>query len=208
MKAVSKFILVSLFVIGLTGLTHLFITLPFMEGKDIASLGQILSAVTAAIAVFYAIISYKDHLLEKKNNLLCLYNKRYTEDKSVEKVVRWMLSTAKMDENGGIVGHDPSKEVKDVEKPDVYDKEMFMRFFEELNIQIDNHLLNEDNTLQLFAEYALIFDEYPSFRKDITDYDNEGAWTYFHSFIRKIKRAKSINEALNRTKKEALSQTL
>jgi hypothetical protein len=187
MKTARNTLVAVVFVIILLWIINEVIGLLQMKDDEVSALGGMLSGITAAIGVFYAILQYRSYQDSRKTELLCTYNQRYAADKSIEKVIKWILKTAKLDENGKIVGKDPNT-VLGVEIPDIYDKEMFMRFFEELNVQINKGLLQKEDTLRLFAAYALIFDEYSSFREDITDYDDRTVWSNYHDFIEKNKK--------------------
>lgn len=200
MKTFRNAILVIVFVAAITGVTNIIMSFSVFKDVDFSALGDMLSGVAAAIAVFYAIVQYKSYLEDRKTKTLNEFNQRYVSDESIEKVIRWMVANAKYDENGRIVGKDPEK--NEGEMPSIYDKEMFMRFFEELNILINKGLLNEKDTLKMFAYYALVFDEYPSFREDIRDYDNKKQWYDFHQFIFKTGQAKNLQEAVDKLKEE------
>ena len=202
MKIAKTVFIVLLFVIGLTIITYYTCSFFFKEKIDVSNLGEMLSGITAAIAAFYVMIQYQSYLKDKKNNQLSIYNKRFAEDKYIAKVTKWMINSAKYDENGRIVGKNKEKIIKEEETPDTYDKEMFMRFFEELNVQINNHLLNEEDTLRLFAYYALVFDEYKSFREEITDYDKDDLWMNFHKFIDRTKQTRLTLDVIESIKKE------
>lgn len=163
----------------------------FVSDKDKASsFGDFLSGITSVIVVFYIIVQYESYLRDKKTTTLNEFNQRYITDKNVEKVVKWMLANALCDENGRIVGKDPKKNEGD--EPSIYEKENFMRFFEELNILIEKGLLKEEDALRLFAYYALVFDEYPSFRENIKDYNDPVLWYNFHQFITRSKITKNF----------------
>lgn len=82
-----------------------------------------------------------------------------------------MLKVAKLDNNGEIVGAHPNSIL--INKPNIIEKEMFMRFFEEIYLHIKEDNLDKESVFRLFAYYALKFDEHPEFRLDITDYKNE-----------------------------------
>ena len=81
-----------------------------------------------------------------------------------------MLKVAILDEHGNIVGADPLRLFC---KPGVNEKEMFMRFFEELYLHINNNSIDKKQACLLFSYYAIKFDEYRDFRLDITDYKSE-----------------------------------
>lgn len=171
------------------------------ENKNYSLLAGIGTFVSTLVAGLYAIYEYDNHKKEVQTNLLCQYNQRYSSDKNIRRVLKWMLKVAEI-ENGEIIG------VKEIENNDswTYEKEMFMRFFEELNKRIDNNDINERDVYDLFSYYALKFDEFYGFRADITDYKNEkeilemseedrviyqDPWSNFRSFIDKMKKEES-----------------
>lgn len=173
--------------------------------QSFAELGSFLVALSGGL---YAIHQYSNHLEEEKRKVLCEYNQRYSSDKNIEKVVEWMLLIAKTDEKTGeIIG--VNDEVKSI-SPGIYKKELFMRFFEEINLRIEKGDMNADEVYKLFAYYAMKFDNHPDFRSDIIDYKNESElkalsksernifkdhWVDFRSFIEKMKNVeKKINK--------------
>ena len=61
--------------------------------------------IVAIFGCIYAIIQYQNHLDEEKRKLLCEYNQRYSCDKNIEEVIKWMLLIAKTNEKTGeIIG--------------------------------------------------------------------------------------------------------
>ena len=82
-----------------------------------------------------------------------------------------MLKVAKLDNNGEIVGAHPNRIL--LIKPSINEKEMFMRFFEEVYLHIKEDNLDKESVFRLFAYYAIKSDGHPEFRLDITDYKNE-----------------------------------
>ena len=155
----------------------------------------------------YAVFKYRNHLQEEKRKVLCEYNQRYSTDKNIEAVIEWMVQVAKTDEKTGEI-KGVNKDIKTV-PPSIHKKEMFMRFFEELNIRLEKNDMNTDEVYSLFAYYALKFDNYWDFRLDIKDYKNElelrgmnvierkafnDNWTGFRSFIDKMEKEKSKQE--------------
>ena len=92
--------------------------------------------LTAVLSACYTYRQYKKHLEEERTKLLCEYNQRYSADKNVRCVVKWMLNVAEI-QNGDING------VKDNITKDIgiYEKEMFMRFFEKFRIMKTKNFL-------------------------------------------------------------------
>ena len=163
------------------------------------------SFIVALCGGLYAVCQYNNHLKEEKRKMLCEYNKRYSSDKNIEKVVEWMLLIARTDDDTGeIIG--VKQNIKCI-PPSIYTKEMFMRFFEEINLRIEKGDMNADEVYKLFAYYAMKFDEYPGFRLDIKDYKKESElegnsedvnknkdyWVDFRSFIEKMKKVEENN---------------
>ncbi len=126
-----------------------------------------LSFFVAFLTVCYAKKQYDRHLKEEYTKLLCQYNQRYSTDCNIRTMLDWMLKVAISDNNGDIVGVDLSKSYY---KPGINTKEMFMRFFEELQVQIENKYLNAYDVYDLFAYYAIRFDRFEEYHKDIKDY--------------------------------------
>lgn len=171
--------------------------------------------ITSFVAAVYAIVQYEDYKLAERTKLFCEYNQRYSTDKNIEEVIQWMLKVSIQDENGQIIGASP---MRTYYNPGIYKKEMFMRFFEELNKRIDNKHISKSDAYDFFSYYALLFDRYREFRLDITDYkrqdkkedekdqnntnecgqDKTNLWRGFSSFIEKM-----IEEEINRKKDDS-----
>ena len=159
-----------------------------------------ISAIVAASTACYAIKQYKRHLQDEHTKLLCEYNYRYSNDSNIRTVIEWMLRVADTDEYGDING---VKSNCYFYAPGINTKELFMRFFEELNLQMEKKNLKSKEVFDLFAYYALRFHEYKDFRLDIDDYKTneelndisddktrkkmEYRWHNFRSFIGKMK---------------------
>ena len=125
------------------------------------------SAVVAVIAACYARTKYEEHLKEEHTKLLCEYNQRYSNDCNIKIVIEWMLKVAVTNEKGDIVGVNLA--ISNYE-PSINTKEMFMRFFEELYIQMDVGNLKKDEVHDLFAYYAIKFDNFKEYHNKVTDY--------------------------------------
>ena len=79
----------------------------------------------------------------------------------------WMLKVGITNDCGDIIDVDLGKCYY---IPGINTKEMFMRFFEELYLQIEEQNLDAKEVHDLFAYYALKFDKFNDYHKDITDY--------------------------------------
>ena len=152
-----------------------------MDLGFLSSISNIGTLLVSVIALVYAILEYRRHKKSVSTNLLCQYHQRYVSDKNIESVIQYMLRTAKVDENGEIVGFDETK--ASGSDPGIYEKEIFMRFYEELQLQIDDGNIDNDIARDMFSYYVLKFDEIKDFHKEITDYDNIKCWHHYKKFI-------------------------
>ena len=139
-------------------------------------LGSCAEILTAIIALFASIITYNEYMSTKDTKqaqVLSEYNKRYSEDPNIVKVVKYLNY---IHENGTI--NNPHRE-----KPSNYEVEMFMRFFEELELQIQKKRLSEKDVCNLFTYYAhfLSLTENKELREflGITEDDYKNNWEGF-----------------------------
>ena len=139
--------------------------------------------LVATISACYAYHEYLQHQKNEKTQLLCHYNHRYSTDANIKAVVEWMLDntpaiTPSSSANSGDINGclSPTKGFVSL-----YQKEMFMRFFEELNIQIKEGNLDKQQVKDLFSYYAIKFGKIDGFRENVTDYDTN--WSNFKSFV-------------------------
>ena len=110
-------------------------------------LGSFAEVTTAIVAILAFIISISEYYIgkdSKQAQVLSEYNKRYSEDPNIVKVVKYLNY---IHENGTI--NNPHREV-----PSNYEVEMFMRFFEELELQIEKGRLSRKDVCNLFTYYA------------------------------------------------------
>lgn len=163
--------------------------------STVSSMGTFLIALCAFILAYR---EYNLHKIQQKIDVLSKLNERYSTDENIQDVIKWMLSVAETDENGEIIG--VKKHEKDVE---THKKEMFMRFFEELYLHIQADRVNEEDAYNLFAYYAIKYDEIPGFRENIKDYKsleelktakkdkekdkNRDNWISFREFVEEMK---------------------
>lgn len=164
--------------------------LSFETINAFAALGTFFVTIFSAI---YAYLQYKRYKEEQVVKLLGEYNQRYSTDNNIKTVVSWMLKIAIVDEKGEIKGADPDRSFF---KPGIYEKEMFMRFFEELYLHIKNGSVEKRRACLLFSYYPIMFDKFKEFRLDILDYkskkeqekegqnnQNSKYWIFYQMFV-------------------------
>lgn len=123
----------------------------------------------ALVAALYSRREYKSHIFSE-------YNKRYSEDGKITKVVEFIIRN--MFNTHCVYG---------MSVPTTHEKEIFMRFFEEIERRIQYNSMDEDVAIDMFAYYAVVFAMKENLRQDIDDFYDESSWEYFHSFIDRTK---------------------
>lgn len=97
-----------------------------------------LSLVVTAITIVYAYREYKRSLKDKRSEVFMKYNQRYEENEHIQRIVKYCTIEG---ENN---------------PPTVYDKELFLRFHEELERMIKADYISEDDVCEFFAYYFVL----------------------------------------------------
>ena len=66
-----------------------------------------------------------------------------------------------------------------------YRHEMFLRFFEELQIAIENKALSPEIVCYMFSYYAIVADRCDKF---VSDYNDHQTWKKFKEFVKDMKK--------------------
>lgn len=105
------------------------------------------SALVASLALAVAICTawfawreYKRMVKHKQCEVFAQYNERYENSEYIQKVVRFCTVKTRLKKD----------------KPTVHDKEMFLRFFEELDLMIQEKYLTLEHVGNYFAYYFLV----------------------------------------------------
>lgn len=159
----------------LVGYCCIMLFYPMVEIEKYATL------VMAIVAIFAFIVAWMEYKSKKESvqaQVFSEYNKRYSEDPNIVKVVKYLNY---IDENGRT--NNPHRE-----KPSNYEVEMFMRFFEELEVQICSLRIDENTVLDLFTYYAKKIDTNEELRilLGVSDYDNN--WDRFKKLMKRTKK--------------------
>ena len=153
---------------------------------------DIIMAIFAAITLICTFTEYRYHRKREKANVLGQYNERYSKDEHVNKVVDYIIRY--MDNN--VVNQLPS----------VHDVEMFLRFFEEMEIQIKENRMDENHVHTLFSYYAIKMADNINIRNNLglIDYDNSNNWNEFKSFVDRMKKIGNHVEGSPVDKKDSI----
>ena len=133
--------------------------------------------ITALVAILVAAFEYRQLKEKRKSELFSEFNKRYLSDeKNVQPVIRYI-----------------SRLYPDAPVPKGYQIELFLRYFEELDVYLKKKVLDEETTYHLFAYYCLeIFKpEFISLLEGINFQEEE--WHLLTDFIARMKNVEHKN---------------
>lgn len=99
-------------------------------------------AIAAVSAFCYSLQEYKEYQRREKMETFSEYSARYSKDENIQKVVEYLTAYL---ENGNMEKYQIS----------IYNKEMFLRFFEELQYQMDNGRIEKEDVEDFFVYYAV-----------------------------------------------------
>lgn len=111
--------------------------------------------------------------LERQKKLLSDYCTRFSNDQSIRNVAEWLLNISEIDSDGNVklLGSKYLSHSSDnAKEPTLFEKERFMDFLIELNIQIKNKQIEKEDVTKIFSIYIRLFD-------NLTKIDNQ---IYFH----------------------------
>jgi len=95
-----------------------------------------LMVMTTIVALIISYYQYRLYKQKERSILFSNLNKRYLESADIQTVIKYLRKTQ------------PAEK-----KPDDYQTELFLRFFEELNVYIQSKTLRPDMVEQLFGYY-------------------------------------------------------
>jgi len=148
----------------------------FVGSVTLDQFSDFISAFVACLAFCIATTEYYLHKDSNQARVLTEYNQRYSTDPIITKVVRFL--------------HEKDSGEYSYFKPTSNDVELFMRFMEELEIQIERKRLNESDICCLFFYYAHYLGTEEEIRKElgISDYDNPMAWDKFKKVVKRYEK--------------------
>ena len=170
MKDCFIFSLFCFILIVIVGILLILLFLSIVSAEMVTAISTVISTFIAAITVFYVWKQYRKHLIEEQTNLLCNYNQRYSENNDIRKVIEWIHGVVVIDKKGEVVDVDVQLTKS---TPSLHEKEMFMRFFEEIEIQLVKNKMEPNSVFRLFAYYPLLMNRFSELRQDVTDYNSK-----------------------------------
>lgn len=101
-----------------------------------ADIIELLILIVALSAFILSIVELRNYKQKESNNLMSQLNERYLTNNDMQTVVRYLREI------------DPTNE-----EPSAYQVELFLRFFEELNVYLRHGNLNPDDVREFFNYY-------------------------------------------------------
>lgn len=137
-------------------------------------------------AVWYAIKEYSLHKKEEEANTLARYNERYSTNEHLLTVVEYLWRVEDKKDSceksyNEIVDDFKNNEERGFKIPTEHEKELFLRFFEEIQFSIEQGTLNKYQVKDLFFYYAEVANRMgEAFVKDYNKY----YWRQFKVFVK------------------------
>lgn len=139
------------------------------------SVAEIVTCFLACLAFILSYFEYRNHKKQERINILSQFSIRYTTDKDICAVVKYLENL---------------EEGKNETIPELHKIEMFMRFFEEIYCLIQVKSLKENIVYYMFGHYVLLFAEAKDKLPKELEYD-KGFWVLFRNFVERMKKAKA-----------------
>ncbi|MBR5039322.1 MAG: hypothetical protein IKX65_11465 [Prevotella sp.] len=149
----------------------------------IGSIAEWLTAFIALGALIFSYVQIKNYKKQGRIELLSDYNKRFCANEELKVVGKYL------EKECGLNHH------YNVPEPDDHQVEMFMRFFEEIELLINEGAMDEETVYYMFSYYALEFDKKKNKWKRV-DYES-GNWKIFRMFINRMKRIQDTVAMVN-----------
>ncbi len=115
----------------------------FKDKDGITTIGSVL------VAIISASVAYSTYGTGIKMKTLSSYNERFCKDECIKNVTEKLAN--KISDRETSNDYDHSSDAVDL----TYDEEIFYRFFEELELNIEKGILKRKDVYNLFAYYAL-----------------------------------------------------
>lgn len=146
--------------------------------KTIIEIIRLIADCTVIGAVIFTYVQYRQYKKKEKADILAHFNERYSNDENIKAVVEYLMGEKQND-------------------PTNYQKEMFLRFFEELQIFIEVKSLDPQLVYDTFAYYALEAykkgtDFYSELNPNELNEELKGTWYRFGKFINEMKKYAKI----------------
>ena len=155
---------------------------------------SVLSLVVSLVAISFVKKEYNLHKQAEMANTLSKYNERYCTDEHIERTINFLSEyhdTRKAEKYKHYLPKDILSIVKKKDSSSCLDKEIFLRFFEELQYSIIQGALDKDVIYDMFSYYPII--AYELGNDFVDDFDNR-CWQTFRVFAKSMIQIRKMKE--------------
>ena len=168
-------------------MTSFFEIFTTIDWKNLANVAQVVEGFVTALALIFAFIEYRLHKKTTQYDTYSKMNERYCNDKAIQKVLNCMLNSYE----GEVLNIGKFKYVSMVKNLSVNDKEMFLRFFEELNYAVEKKSIKKEKACYFFGYYAIV--AYLMGNDFVSDLTDKGMWSGFKELAIDMKEIAEYN---------------
>lgn len=147
--------------------------------NSIANILGVLGFIVAIVSLIVSLWQYKLHRRQMRTEILAKYCARFNVDKNINAVVKYLEQ-----EDGRNLKYR-------VKAADDHEAEVFMRYFEELELLIRAHSIDEKVVTYMYFNYVQNFVKKRNYWKNVK-YDSE-EWKIFHDLFARMKRIRKDN---------------
>ena len=187
-KIEKKYIPLIIIIGGLGLLTAIWNVIVSQETeKTIATSSLFISLLSVFCTLYFTVEVALENRHVNESKLLSDYCARFSEDYSIQNVVDWLLGLCNTETQGGLSEFSSMMSKGNeynTNNPTILDKNRFIQFYAELNLQLEKGRLNLEDVRELFSFYAVIFNKVESDEKCI--FGNKENNVGFRDFIEKI----------------------
>lgn len=141
-----------------------------------------LSVLTIVAPIIWGAYEFREHVEQQRIQYFIDFGRKYTEDKDIAIVIEYL-------EYLDHLKRFPKANIKPVDKPSSHQVEMYMRFFEELELMIRSEAVSESGAIYLFGYYTPLIKQDWKSKWPTLKYD-QPCWSVYRDFA---KRAEKFN---------------
>ena len=148
-----------------------------MNLENIAQVAQVIIALAAIIGIFFNAKQYNIFMKQLKTDAFIRYSANYSMSKEVSTVVKYLEQMDGLKHKLEVVG------------PDSHDIEIFMHYFEEIELLIESKIMDEQMVYDMFSYYLFVFERNIK-EFDIEDYESN-SWSIFRHLLVRLNTIKT-----------------
>ena len=169
-------------------MTSMFEIIAKVDWSIMADAAQVVEVIVTFSALVFAYFQYRLHQKTNKYETYSKMNERYCSDKAIQKVLDCMLKSY---DKKGEFDINIFKDISTKSNLSDNDKEMFLRFFEELNYAVEKRAIGIEDACYFFGYYAIV--AYLMEEDFVSDFSCGGMWIGFKELAKEMKDIAEYN---------------